>query len=595
MGEPQDRGEGPVGTRLLWQLVRRFWGHIALLLLFISFSVTCSLLLPLLNRAIIDKAIVGRDLSLLNYYIIFYLIIIISISFANFFREYFYGIFTNRLFHETRLLLFSKFLRARLSVLHDFTEGDLLHIIMEDIKVFRNFITEILLACFTEIITLIITFYILHQLSPLIAWLSLGFFVFYFFSYRRFHQLIKERGERLRHSQAQVTGGILEAVRGLLTIKVYNAYAQEEDHLSRLSRELQGQRLVLLLLHAGLHQATHLLLLGGGVLIWYLGGKKTISGTLSLGTLVAVSEYFLRLMRPLTHLANAHALYRTDLASLRKVAALLSYPEEPVSPVPDPAEREGLGKDEPPKPRLGKIHSITFDRVSYTPPGSDQPLLREVSFTLMRGDKAALIGPSGAGKTTLVALLLGLVAPSGGRILLNQRELGEWDLTSLRESIAYTPQSPFIFSRPLKANLAYPTPVPEAELRRLVQTLSLEELVRAHGGQLEAPVSSHCLSGGEAQRLALGRTLLRPAEVYIFDESFSQVDKACADAILEEILSRPERTCLVITHDLTLLHRLEKVFLLEDGRIRLLQEIPALPLRGRQGPATHEKDHPLGF
>lgn len=565
------------GVRLLWTFVRRFWWHIGLLLLFIGLSVGSSLLLPLINRAVIDKAIVGKDISLLKLYVVYYLAIILFISLTNLIREYFYGLFSNRLFHETRLLLFTKFLRCRLSVLDDFSEGDLLTTIMDDIKVIRNFITEILLACFTEIITLLITFFILYQLCPLIAWLSLIFFVVYVVSYHQLNRVIKERGERLRDSQGRFTGGLLEAIRGLLTIKVHGAYAQEEGHLARLSRELLRQRLGLLLVHAGLHQATHLLLLGGGVLIWFLGGQMTIQGTLSLGTLVAVSEYFLRLMRPLTNLANANVLYRADLASLRKVATLLHYPEEPLVHSAFPREAPLLAGAGPPpaepKPRLGIIRSITFDRVAFTPPGSPEPLLRDVSFSLSRGDKAALIGRSGAGKTTLAHLLLGLLTPTGGRILLNQRDLGDWDLASLRERIAYTPQQAVVFSRPLAANLAYPAPAPEAELLRLVSTLSLEELVRARAGLFGAPVHSHSLSGGEAQRLALGRTLLRPADVFIFDESFSQLDKAIAGALLDDILSLPDKTCLVITHDLTLLPRLEKIFLLENGHVRLLPAV----------------------
>lgn len=153
-----------------------------------------------------------------------------------------------------------------------------------------------------------------------------------------------------------------------------------------------------------------------------------------------------------------------------------------------------------------------------------------------------------------------------------------------------------VFSRPLAANLAYPAPAPEAELLRLVSTLSLEELVRARAGLFGAPVHSHSLSGGEAQRLALGRTLLRPADVFIFDESFSQLDKAIAGALLDDILSLPDKTCLVITHDLTLLPRLEKIFLLENGHVRLLPAVRSpsdfLPCCKER---PNEKDQTLGF
>lgn len=581
------------GLKVLGRFIRRFWWHLGLLLLFIGLSVTASLLLPLLNRAIIDQAIGGKNLSLLKSYILYYLFIIVVISLTNFFREYFYGLFSNRLFHEARLLLFGKFLRSRLSILNDFSEGDLLTIITEDVKAIRNFMTEILLAGFSEIFTLLITLVLLYHLSPPMAGLSLAFFVLYLMCHQRFTRVIRERGARLRHSQGLFTGSLLEAIRGLLTVKVHNAYALEEGLLGARSRELLGHRLALLLLHAGLHQTTHLLLLGGGVLIWYVGGTLTISGALSLGTLVAVSEYFLRLMRPLTNLANANALFRADLAALHKVAALLEYPEEPLDlPAPGRGGGAPLWHRHPPlasRPRLGEIRTLTCERVSYQPPGRGEPLLREVSFTLRRGDKVALIGPSGAGKSTLACLLVGLLTPTGGRILLNGRDLQEWDLVSLRERLAYTPQTPMIFSRAVEANLKYAATVTEAELSRMVRLLGLEELGGTAGEHRGAAVHSHNLSGGEAQRLALGRTLLRPAEVYLLDESFSQVDKALARSILEELLARRDLTCLVITHDLTLLERFEKVLLLEEGTVRVLPggRLPGDFLLRRKGRWMH--------
>ena len=263
----------------------------------------------------------------------------------------------------------------------------------------------------------------------------------------------------------------------------------------------------------------------------------------------------LSLMAPFKRISNANAILQHGLgAGVRLLEILRSQ------------ERETSGTREFP----GLRREIVFDRVSfaYRP---DRPVLSEVSFTLKKGQKIALVGPSGAGKTTIADLLLGFYPPTSGRILVDGVDLREYDLRSYRKHVALVPQTVLLFSGTVRENIAYARPEasPE-EVEQAARQARAHEFIR----QLPQGYDTHlgeratALSGGEKQRIALARAILRGAEIVVLDEVTSHLDPK-TDAEIQETLWAflENRTALIIAHRLSTVERADQILVIHEGRI----------------------------
>lgn len=566
--------------KLSIRIAGRFQKTLLILLFFVVLSTLGSLLLPLLHRAIIDDAIMGKDLPLLQLYLLYYLIFIVTISALNIWREYVYTSFSNRLFHQMRLVLFYKALTARYTLLEEVSDGDLLSIILEDSKAIRNFIIEVVMPYFTSIITSLIALYIMFAFSPKIALMSLLFIPAYFLFYSFCNKFVRSFAARLRETIGDIYTCTMEAIKGFASIKLNNSYAYEIHRFAGRSDEFSKGRTRLLMSNALMFQSTHFLLLFCSALIWLLGGGSVIAGTLSLGSLVAISEYFLRFVSPLNSMGNANAVYQTNLASMRKIKTLLDFPREDLAMEMQRTDVSGklVGmliaptEEVGPREKLQSIDSLEFDHVFLTWGEGKESTLEDLTFGIRRGQKIGIIGRSGSGKTTLAKMAVGLTTPDRGSVRINGRDLSDWDLLSVRERISYVPQVPFVFSRSIKENIDCGNSASDDVILAMARQHFLADLIDSLDERIYAHVSGQSLSGGEMQKICLMRYILRDSDLYIFDESFSNIDRHASLSIVDALLKRTEMTVILITHDFSLLDRLDAVYLLADRKMSLLAD-----------------------
>lgn len=561
---------------MVWLLLRPFWASVALIFGLILLSVAASLCMPLINRQIIDQAILGRDAGLLVRYIGVYLAMIVGISLANLVRVRITTSFNNRFFHASRLLLFHHILNAPLTGQAGFSDGDLMNILMEDVKAVRGVVSELIFPLLTETATALLALAAIHHLSPPAALFCLGFIPVYLLAAKLANRPMRRWSERLREHLGEFFSLAMDAIRGRTTVKCLGAHDYCQGRFAGVSREVSRGRMRLAMLGAFNHQATHFLVLAGSLVIWYMGGRMVIAEVFTLGTLVALTDYFMRFMSPLNSLAEANIAFRANQASLAKIAALLAIPPESATPAPPDlamyqnASRElipGLGGLEGQAPP-GPIRSIELRSVRLAYDGGEGPVLEGLCWRLERGQKVALVGKSGQGKSSLARLLVGLARPDGGSILINGRDLAEHDLTALRRRVGYVAQTPFIFADLLLENLRLGFPASREEVLTLVRLLHLEAMVASREAGLDQAVDPESVSGGEAQKISLVRGLLRDCEVYVFDESFSNMDKAAAGRIMDSLLSLPGKTMVFITHDLGVLEKMDACYILENRRLR---------------------------
>jgi ATP-binding cassette subfamily B protein len=311
--------------------------------------------------------------------------------------------------------------------------------------------------------------------------------------------------------------------------------------------------------------------LGAGLaLMVALAARGVEAGTMSVGDLVLVNTYLLQLIRPLDRLGQIYRSIKQALTDLEQMMALLGERQE----VSDRAGARPL----PPGPGALRFERVAF---AYDP---RRPVLRDVSFELAPGRRLAVVGPSGAGKSTVGRLLFRFYDPSGGRVLLDGHDLRDVTQASLRAAVAVVPQDTVLFNETIRYNIAFgrPEAAPE-EVEEAARLARLEDFVASLPDGYETVVGERGLklSGGEKQRIAIARAILKRPRLFLFDEATSALDSHTERAIQESLLAVSRgTTTVVIAHRLSTVVDCDEILVLEEGRVLERGTHAALLARG---------------
>jgi ABC-type multidrug transport system fused ATPase/permease subunit len=289
-----------------------------------------------------------------------------------------------------------------------------------------------------------------------------------------------------------------------------------------------------------------------------MGSYRFIAGTLTIGTVVAFYAYVTRIFEPVSSAMELYARSERMMASARRVLEVMTT--------------------EPTVPDAGRIttalrtlrHGISMEGVSFRY-GMNPSALEAVDLEVAPGDAVAIVGPSGSGKSTLARLCVRLADPTSGSLIVEQRQAMEYTLRALREIICYVPQHPILFRGSIRENLLYANPAAgERELRTVLEVAQLDPVLSRLTLGLDHVLDTGAagLSGGEQQRLAVARALLRNSPVLILDESTSALDMATEAALLQAIRNfRPGMATVLISHRLKSLGWVDRFVVLERGKI----------------------------
>jgi ATP-binding cassette subfamily B protein len=363
---------------------------------------------------------------------------------------------------------------------------------------------------------------------------------------------------RIVRESARLAGSATESFRNIELVKSLGLAGREVWRLGQrgdqiLELELTKVRYIrhLSFFHGAV---VNLLRVGLLLLMLYLVFKQQIT----IGQFFALFLYFSLLLNPLQEAGGIVQVYAEAEASLNNVRAILASPQEarPAAPV-----------------KVGAIETLGFDHVVFQHNGNPRPALQGISFQVSRGETIAFAGPSGAGKTTIVKLLLGLYAPRSGAVTYNGAPTSALDLDRVRERIGLVTQDPQLFSGSLRDNLLFVRPEASDNecLEALRQAAASELLLRAPQS-LDAVIGEGGLklSGGEKQRVAIARALLRQPEVLIFDEATSSLDSLTESEIsqtIRELSRRREFVTILVAHRLSTICHAKRIYVLDRGRI----------------------------
>lgn len=378
-----------------------------------------------------------------------------------------------------------------------------------------------------------------------------------------FGKVIHRRFEQIQEQFSTLSTMVQENLTG---VRIVRAYTQEDEQARRfdaLNEEYRSRNMGLAYSAGAFHPILGLIAGSAMVMVLWLGGREVIQGAITVGDFVAFSFYLMLLVWPMIALGWVVNLFQRGAASMGRLNRILRTGTE--LPVPDPPHRLA-------SPR-GRVR---FENVSFTYPGTDRPVLRDVTFTAEPGQTVALVGPTGSGKSTVMALLARLYDPTSGRVLLDDVALTEMDPEDLRRIIGMVPQDSFLFSDSIRANIGLGMDQDDdgddvhERVERAAHIAQLHDQIEEFPGGYDTLLGERGinLSGGQKQRATLARAVARDPVVLVLDDALSAVDTHTEARILDDLRSVMQgRTSFIISHRVSAVMNADLILVLEDGAI----------------------------
>ena len=407
---------------------------------------------------------------------------------------------------------------------------------------------------------LVITFIVaaMFQLSPGMTLILLGVMPFVVLVTAIFRRSVAQSYRRIRVAVAKINAYIQEHINGISVLQLFNREKKSVDEFEAINREHMVAFKDSIFAYGWFYPAVEFLSMLALSLLLAYGGYQISSGALTIGVLVAFFQYAMRTFRPIQDLSEKYNILQSSMAAGERVFELLDTPAEIVSPSKPTRKSEHLG-------------TIEFENVWFAYNGEDW-VIRDVSFHIEPGETIAVVGHTGAGKTTLTNLLLRFYDVNRGSIRVGGLDLRDWDLMRLREQFGIVLQDPYLFTGTVASNIRLATEgisnnaVVEAaarvNLRDYVDSLpdKFEEEVRERGAGF---------STGQKQLISFARALAHNPRILVLDEATSSVDTE-TELRVREALERlvENRTSIVIAHRLSTIQRADRIFVMHKGRLR---------------------------
>lgn len=370
-----------------------------------------------------------------------------------------------------------------------------------------------------------------------------------------FGRIIHRRFEEIQEQFSSLSTFVQENLTG---VRLVRAYTQEDEQARQFDgyNEDYRRRNMRLVMTAGAFHPLLMLISGLAlVVVTGLGAIEVMANTITIGDFVAFTFYLTLLIWPMIALGWVVNLYQRGAASMGRLNRILDA--EPA--VPTPAIPASLGDAR---------GAVEFRNVSFVYPGTERAVLEDLSFSVPAGQTVAIMGPTGAGKSTVIALLARLYDPTAGRILIDGIPLTEVDPAELRARIGMVPQDPFLFSDTIKHNIGFESPEDTMRASARVAQLHDQILEFPRGYDTMLGERGINLSGGQKQRATLARALARDPLILILDDALSAVDTHTETAILDDLrVETGRRTSFIISHRASAVMHADSILVLDEGRI----------------------------
>ena len=490
---------------------------------------------------------------------IFFTYMLVRSAFAaiNWFYTYHIAYVGQRIVYRIRLDLHQKIQKLQMTFFDKQQTGKIMSRLLDDVQLLQSEVATTFVQTTRHVARILLGIVILLTINLELAVVALMAMPLYLAVYKGFQRAIAVAFTRMRETYADTYGMLEERVRG---VRVVLSFAKERGEYRNFYRRLvQIFRLALKssMLNTGLGAACSTISAIATAYVLYMGAMKVRAGDISVGDLIYFHMAVGNLFMPLVALANVNATIQQMVVIISRVFEVL--------------DEEVVIQDRPNAKRLEKVKGrIVFRNVSFRYTDTGDYVLKNIDFQVEPGMSLAVVGPSGAGKSTLVNLLLRLYEPSEGKVLLDDYDIRDIRLSSLRRHISVVPQEPVLFSGTIADNIVYgrlnATP---ARIMAAAKAAELHDYVLTLPEKYEARVGERGsnLSGGQKQRLSFAMAILTDPSILVLDDTTSALD-AKTEALIQESLSRimKGRTTFVITHRISTAMRADRILVLANGR-----------------------------
>jgi ABC-type multidrug transport system fused ATPase/permease subunit len=541
----------------LFRFLGPYWRMLTLSVTLLLVSAAVDLLPPLFQRQIIDQALGQGQLERLGLLIGGLVGIYALQGLVGFGDNYTRHTLGERFILDLRVRLYAYLQRLSLSFYERTSTGELMSRVTNDVNALEQFVTHGSARTAENLLRLVgatIVLLVLNRRLALWALLPVPLLVI---GLRYFNTQIRPIYRSVRDRLGDINSRLQDSLAGMRTVQ---AFGREEQELARFSRESEGYyhaRVRGIRFWSSFFPGIGFVAALGMAAVLGIGAKMVVQGALTVGTLVAFLSYLQSLYGPIRSLVEIDNVFQQAIAAGERIFELLD--EEPE--ITDAPDAVTLG------PIAGQV---AFEDVHFCYPTGDE-VLHDVDFAIAPGEVVALVGRSGAGKTSIANLVCRFYDPTHGRILVDGQDLRHVKLDTLRSQISVVLQDTFLFNTTVRDNLLYGKPdATEDEMVAAAKAAYAHDFVLKlpDGYDTELGERGVKLSGGQKQRLALARAILADPRILILDEATSSVD-AEAEYLIQQALESVlvGRTALVIAHRLSTIRNADKIIALENGRI----------------------------
>jgi ATP-binding cassette subfamily B protein len=602
-------------THVTWPLLQRvlgyarpYWGSIILMLITILLTTSLGLLTPLIFRDLIDRTLPNREIERLNLLALGLIAIPLASGGISVLQRKLSATVGEGVIYDLRVALYAHLQRMSLRFFTNTRVGELMSRLNNDVVGAQRAISNTIVDIVTNVIQLAATLAVMLTLEWRLTVLGIAVMPLFIWAARRLGGRLRDIARQAMDYNAQMNAMMNETlnISGVLLVKLFGRERTEvarfEDRAARVRdtgvrRAVVGSQFFVVI---GLVSAV------GTALVYWVGGHLVLQGVFTIGTIVAFSSYLAQLYMSLQRLTNAPVEFATSMVSFERVFEVVDLPldieERPGARTLDDVRGElvfenvtfryggdesGLLSDVERHGRMDAVQAVLSGGGDIRkgdgrearglplekPPQSQarELALQDMSFEIEPGQLVALVGPSGAGKTTLTYLIPRLYDPTGGRILLDGHDLRDVTLASLAQQIGMVTQETHLFHDTIRTNLLYARlDATQEEIEAACRAANIHDFIAGlpDGYATIVGERGYRLSGGEKQRIALARVILKDPRILVLDEATSHLDSQ-SEALIQEALKRvmAGRTSIVIAHRLSTILAADVILVMDRGQI----------------------------
>ena len=541
----------------LLSYVRPYLFRVIVALACTALAAAAQLYIPWIIKDVIDDVLTAKDMVMLNIIAGGIIVIFLLRGIFYYGQTYLMAYVGQRVIIDIREALYRQLQRLSLSYFESRRTGAIMSYITNDVAALQVALVESAIEMITESVILLGSMVAMFAIDPMLTLLTLITMPLVFTAINIFGKKLRRAGSVMQERAADITSVLQETV---LAVRVIKSFVREDYEIERFGREnyhnFRAQMKSAQLMATLTPLIEFLAAIGVTVIIWY-GGREVVGGHLTTGALMAFLIYVVNLSNPIKRLSRVYGNIQRALAAAQRVFEVLDTR-------PDIEDMPGATELPPIKGEVA-FHNVTFE---YKP---GEPALIDISLTAKPGQVVAIVGPSGAGKTTIANLIPRFYDPTAGDIAIDGVDIKTVTLSSLRRQIGIVPQETMLFNGSVYENILYG----DLDASRDA-VIEAARAANAHNFITEMPQGYDTqsgergtkLSGGQRQRIAIARAILKNPRVLILDEATSALDTE-SEALVQEALDKLMlgRTSFVIAHRLSTVQRADVILVMEKGRI----------------------------